>query len=96
MVVCDDLTLWRASQAVPGRCRHGRGNPIRTPGNARPSERSLEAAFGRDRLIAALERATAYRRFRAADVRLILAAYDRIPRSQRSKIRRDEIADACP
>lgn len=35
---------------------------------------ALEAAFGRDQLIAALERAVAYRRFRAADVRAILAA----------------------
>ena len=34
----------------------------------------LEAAHGREPLIAALERALAYRRFRAADVRSILAA----------------------
>ncbi len=34
----------------------------------------LEAAHGREPLIAALERAIAYRRFRAADVRSILAA----------------------
>ncbi len=35
---------------------------------------ALEAAFGRERLVAAIERAAAYRRFRAADVRSILAA----------------------
>ncbi len=35
---------------------------------------TLEAAFGRERLIAAIERATAFRRFRAADVRSILDA----------------------
>ena len=35
---------------------------------------TLEAAFGRERLIAAIERATAFRRFRAADVRSIIAA----------------------
>jgi transposase len=37
---------------------------------------SLEAAFGREALIVALERATAYRRFRAADVRAIVVAGD--------------------
>lgn len=35
---------------------------------------SLEAAFGRERLVAAIERATAFHRFRSADVRSILAA----------------------
>lgn len=35
---------------------------------------SLEAAFGRDHLLAALERATAHRRFRSADVRSIVVA----------------------
>lgn len=35
---------------------------------------SLEAAFGRDLLVAAIERAIAFRRYRAADVRSILAA----------------------
>ncbi len=35
---------------------------------------SLEAAFGRERLVSAIERATAFRRFRASDVRSILAA----------------------
>src|SRR5712692_1930641 len=35
---------------------------------------ALEAAFGRDELVAALERASAHRRFRSADVRAILAA----------------------
>lgn len=35
---------------------------------------SLEAAFGRERLIAAIERATTFRRFRASDVRSIIAA----------------------
>ncbi len=35
---------------------------------------ALEAAFGRDQLVAALERATAHRRFRASDIRAILAA----------------------
>ena len=35
---------------------------------------SLELAFGREPLISAIERATAYRRFRAADIRSILAA----------------------
>jgi len=34
----------------------------------------LEAAWGRDALVAALERATLFRRFKAADVRSILAA----------------------
>jgi len=35
---------------------------------------SLGAAFGRERLIAAIERATSFQRFRASDVRAILAA----------------------
>lgn len=35
---------------------------------------SLEAAFGRDHLVAALDRATAHRRFRSADVRAIITA----------------------
>ncbi len=35
---------------------------------------ALEAAFGRERLVAAVERATAFRRFRASDLRSILAA----------------------
>jgi hypothetical protein len=35
---------------------------------------ALEAAWGRDALIAALERAVAFRRFKAGDVRSILAA----------------------
>ena len=35
---------------------------------------ALEAAFGRERLVTAIERATAYRRFHASDVRSILAA----------------------
>lgn len=35
---------------------------------------SLEAAFGREKLVAAIERATAFRRFRASDVRSILGA----------------------
>jgi transposase len=40
----------------------------------------LEAAHGREPLLAALERALAYRRFRAADVRSILAAGPGVPR----------------
>lgn len=40
----------------------------------------LEAAHGREPLVAALERALAYRRFRAADVRSILAAGSGVPR----------------
>jgi len=40
----------------------------------------LERAHGREPLIAALERALAYRRFRAADVRSILAAGSGVPR----------------
>jgi hypothetical protein len=39
----------------------------------------LEAAHGREPLVAALERALAYRRFRAADVRSILAAGAGVP-----------------
>lgn len=35
---------------------------------------SLEAAFGRERLVAALERANTFRRFRAADVRSMSGA----------------------
>lgn len=35
---------------------------------------SLEAAFGRERLVAAIERATTFRRFHASDVRSIIAA----------------------
>jgi len=35
---------------------------------------SLEAAFGREQLVAAIERATTFHRFRAADVRAILVA----------------------
>jgi transposase len=40
---------------------------------------ALEAAHGRDALIAALERAVAFRRWRAADVRSILAAGAGVP-----------------
>ena len=40
----------------------------------------LEAAHGREPLLAALERALAYRRFRAADIRSILAAGPGVPR----------------
>lgn len=39
----------------------------------------LEAAWGRDALVAALERAVAFRRFKAADVRSILEAGDGVP-----------------
>ena len=39
----------------------------------------LEAAWGRDALVAALERATAFRRFKAADVRSILEAGPGVP-----------------
>ena len=42
---------------------------------------SLEAAWGTDLLVAALERATSFRRFKAADVRSILAAGPHAPRS---------------
>ena len=42
----------------------------------------LEAAHGREPLLAALERALAYRRFRAADIRSILAAGPGVPRHQ--------------
>jgi len=41
---------------------------------------ALEAAYGRDALVAALERGLAYRRFRVADVRAILAAGPGVPR----------------
>lgn len=40
---------------------------------------SLEAAWGRDALVAALERAVAFRRFKAADVRSILEAGAGVP-----------------
>jgi transposase len=40
----------------------------------------LEPAYGRDALLAALERALAFRRFRAADVRAILEAGQSLPR----------------
>ena len=40
----------------------------------------LERAHGREPLLAALERALAYRRFRAADIRSILAAGSGVPR----------------
>ena len=43
----------------------------------------LEAAHGRDTLIAALERAVAFGRFRAADVRSILAAGTGVARPTR-------------
>jgi len=39
----------------------------------------LQAAWGRDALIAALERAVAFRRFKAADVRSILEAGAGVP-----------------
>ena len=42
----------------------------------------LEAAHGREPLLAALERALVYRRFRAADVRSILAAGAGVPRGR--------------
>ena len=41
---------------------------------------ALEAAYGREALVAALERALAYRRFRATDLRSILAAGAGVPR----------------
>jgi hypothetical protein len=41
---------------------------------------ALESAYGRDALVAALERALAYRRCTAADVRSILAAGPGVPR----------------
>ncbi len=41
---------------------------------------ALEPAYGRDPLVAALERAHAFRRFRAADVRAILEAGQSLPR----------------
>lgn len=44
----------------------------------------LERAHGRDALLAALERAIAHRRFRAADIRSILAAGVGVPRSTRA------------
>lgn len=44
----------------------------------------LERAYGRDALLAALERAIAHRRFRAADVRAILAAGAGVPRPTRA------------
>jgi hypothetical protein len=40
---------------------------------------SLEAAWGREALVAALERAVTFRRFKAADVRSILEAGDGVP-----------------
>ena len=40
----------------------------------------LERSYGREPLLAALERALAYRRFRAADIRSILAAGPGVPR----------------
>jgi hypothetical protein len=40
----------------------------------------MEAAHGRDVLLAALERATAFGRFRAHDVRSIIAAGTGVPR----------------
>ncbi len=41
---------------------------------------ALEPAYGRDALVSGLERALAYRRFRAADLRSILAAGPGVPR----------------
>lgn len=41
---------------------------------------ALEPAYGSEALAAALERALAYRRFRAADLRAILAAGAGVPR----------------
>ncbi len=41
---------------------------------------ALETAYGRDGLVAALERALAFRRFKAADVRAILEAGHALPR----------------
>ena len=41
---------------------------------------ALEAAYGREALVGALERGLAYRRFRAADLRAILAAGPGVPR----------------
>lgn len=40
---------------------------------------ALEAAWGREALVAALERATQFRRFRASDVRSILEAGPGVP-----------------
>ncbi len=46
---------------------------------------ALEAAHGRDALIGALERAVAFRRWRAADVRSILAAGTGVAQPQRRR-----------
>jgi hypothetical protein len=44
----------------------------------------LEAVWGRERLLAALERATRFRRFTATDVRAILAAGAGVPTPERA------------
>ena len=66
------LRTRRGRGGVPGRGRRDRQHPA-----GRRSWRScsaLGAAHGTDALVAALRRAVAFRRFRAADVRSILAA----------------------
>jgi transposase len=44
----------------------------------------LEAVWGRERLLAALDRATRFRRFKAADIRAILAAGAGVPTPERA------------
>ena len=56
----------------------------------------LERSHGRDALVAALERALAYRRFRAADVRSILAAGPGLPRPRAPGSPLDIEAPAVP
>lgn len=58
----------------------GRGHPA--PGRPPCAILTLESAHGRDALVAALDRATRFRRFTAEDLRAILAAGPAAPAPQ--------------
>jgi len=53
---------------------------VRASSAAASRHRGLEATYGHDALVAALERATTYSRFSLADVRAILDAGPGVPR----------------
>ena len=70
---------WRWARPRRRSCapRRRRARPSSAPSS--PLIAALEAAWGRDALVAALERAVAFRRFKAADVRSILEAGAGVP-----------------
>ncbi len=57
---------------------------------------SLEAAFGRELLVAAIERATAFRRFRSSDIRSILAVGEGVMTAAAPGARLELVLPAVP